>query len=243
MMQPNRNIEYLLNQNGAKRFSDPGCAKLSRKRLDTSKLIARNFPSYDKLRLHLFNHQKKLLSLNDQQQIKEVATYFCHLGWITNGPNNTFKVVNNLDENIIRYLRGQWLEEYVFEAFVEAGVDEVYHGQKIEWGSNESPSYFELDVIARRGNQLKFVSCKAIKTEPEQGRSTLLRQFMSEALTWNELLANGKAKVMVVTTADMVDEEQSMKLRYAPLHEQAFALDLLLIGVEELSWKSMLSLI
>lgn len=234
----NPTIELLLNQNGASRYGVPGNISSSKKRLETSKFLAKNYSAFDKLRMHLFNHNNPNSYSFDSEQSKEVAAYLSHLGWIRPRDQNhrVYEVVGNLDIDIQNYLRGHWLEEYVYEAFMEAGADEAYHGQRIIWGSDESPSFFEIDVIARKASQLTFVSCKAIKTEPEQGKSTELRHFMSEALSWDQLLSAGKAKVMVVTTADMIDERQAMKNRYLQLHEQAKALNQTFVGVEDLEW-------
>ena len=231
-------IELLLNQNGASRYGVPGNINSSKKRLETSKFLAKNYSDFDKLRVHLFNHNSRNSSSFNFEQTKEVAAYLSRLGWIrTRGQNRTdYEVAENLDVEIRNYLRGHWLEEYVYEAFMEAGADEACHGQRIIWGSEESPSFFEIDVIARKDSQLTFVSCKAIKPEPEQGKSTELRHFMSEALSWDQLLSAGKAKVMVVTTADMIDERQAMKNRYQQLHEQAESLNQSFVGVEQLDW-------
>ena len=241
----NPTIELLLNQNGASRYGVPGNINSSKKRLETSKFLAKNYSDFDKLRMHLFNHNSRNSSSFDSVQTEVVVNYLTRLGWIRPREQNhlTYEVVGNLDVDIQNYLRGHWLEEYVYEAFMEAGADEAYHGQRIIWGSEESPSFFEIDVIVRKGAQLTFVSCKAIKTEPEQGKSTELRHFMSEALSWDQLLSAGKAKVMVVTTADMIDERQAMKNRYQQLHEQAIALDQIFLGVEDLEWAKLTSLL
>lgn len=241
----NPTIELLLNQNGASRYGVPGNINSSKKRLETSKFLAKNYSNFDKLRMHLFNHNSRNSSSFDSVQTEEVVNYLTRLGWIRPREQNhlTYEVVANLDVDTQNYLRGHWLEEYVYEAFMEAGADEAYHGQRIIWGSEESPSFFEIDVIVRKGAQLTFVSCKAIKTEPEQGKSTELRHFMSEALSWDQLLSAGKAKVMVVTTADMIDERQAMKNRYQQLHEQAIALDQIFLGVEDLEWAKLTSLL
>ena len=234
----NPTIELLLNQNGASRYGVPGNINSSKKRLETSKFLAKNYSDFDKLRMHLFNHNSRNSSSFDSVQTEEVVTYLTRLGWIRPRDQNhlTYEVVGNLDVDIQNYLRGHWLEEYVYEVFMEAGADEAYHGQRIIWGSDESPSFFEIDVIARKASQLTFVSCKAIKTEPEEGKSTELRHYMSEALSWDQLLSGGNAKVMLVTTADMINERESMKSRYQQLHEQAKALDQIFVGVEDLEW-------
>ncbi len=239
----NPTIELLLNQNGASRYGVPGNINASKKRLEISKFLAKNYSDFDKLRIHLFNHNSRNSSSFDSVQTKEVVAYLTHLGWIRPREQNhaAYEVVGNLDVDIQNYLRGHWLEEYVYEAFIEAGADEAYHGQRIIWGSEESPSFFEIDVIARKASQLTFVSCKAIKTEPEQGKSTELRHFMSEALSWDQLLSAGKAKVMVVTTADMIDERETMKSRYQQLHEQAKSLNQAFVGVEQLEWSKIVA--
>jgi hypothetical protein len=234
-------IDTLLHQFRARRHGDPGNTVESRERLDTSKFLASNYLHYDRLRLHLVSRAQYQNISREHEHVKNIAAHLTRLGWIE--PIDDAKVKYRFSPNVsmaIRdYLCGHWLEEYVYEAFVASGADEGYYGQKIIWGK-DIPSFFEMDVIARKASQLVFVSCKAISPGPVQGMSTELRRYMSEALTWDQLFSGGDAKVMIVTTADMIDERSGNKVRYSQLNEQANGLNQILIGIEQLKWPTLI---
>ncbi len=234
-------IDTLLLQFRARRHGEAGNPIESRERLETSKFLASNYLYYDRLRLHLVSRAQYPNISKEHEQVKKIAAHLTRLGWIE--PIYDAKVEYRFSPNIpmaIRdYLCGHWLEEYVYEAFVASGADEGYYGQKIIWGK-DVPSFFEMDVIARRASQLVFVSCKAISPGPVQGMSTALRRYMSEALSWDQLFSGGDAKVMVVTTADMIDEKNDNNVRYSQLNEQAKGLNQILVGIEQLKWPTLI---
>lgn len=234
-------IDSLLRKHRACRHGVAGSPQASRKRLETSKFLAEHYPDYDRLRLHLVNPAQHPNIANEADGVKKTARHLANLGWIEPADyrGSRYRYSRKADNDIRNYLRGHWLEEYVFEAFLAAGADEACYGQKLTWGGKAAPSFFEMDVIARKGEQLMFVSCKAISPGPEQGMSTELRGFMSEALSWDHLFSAGDAKVMIVTTADMVDERKSNSARYPQLKDQAKWLDQALVGVEQLKWDSL----
>ena len=231
-------IEAILLQNRAQLLGASGDSRGALDRLEISKLLASTFEAYNELRLHLF-HTERLPSLrNASPATKAITERLLAEGWIKATDRNRSEVVLNAklcEPAIALYLRGRWLEEYLFCALCHAGADECYYGQKIQWGNPDAPSMFEVDVLGRSGSRLVFVSCKAISPRSTAGMSTELRAFMSEALSWDHLFARGEAAVLVATTADFVDERRRA-LRFAPLVEQAACLGEVLIGEEHLPW-------
>lgn len=231
-------IGAILRQNRAQLLGTSGDSRAAFGRLEISKLLASTFEAYNELRLHLF-HPEKVPSLrNAGRATKAITDKLLAEGWIKATDRERSEVVLNSqlrDPAIALYLRGHWLEEYLFCALCNAGADECYYGQKIQWGNPEAPSLFEVDALGRSGARLVFVSCKAISPRSTAGMSTELRAFMSEALSWDHLFARGEAAVLVATTADFVDERRR-SLRFAPLMEQAACLGEVLIGEEHLPW-------
>lgn len=234
-------IDTLLLQSGARRHGEAGNPQSSRARLDTSKFLATNYTYYDRLRLHLINRAQCPNISREHEHVRNIAAYLTRLGWIeaSDTAKVEYRFSSNISVEIRDYLCGRWLEEYVFEAFMACGADEGYYGQKIIWGK-ATPSFFEMDVVARKASQLVFVSCKAISPGPAQGMSTELRRYMSEGLTWDQLFSGGEAKVMIVTTADMIDEKNENKGRYSQLNEQANGLNQILVGIEQLKWQTLI---
>jgi hypothetical protein len=134
-------------------------------------------------------------------------------------------------------LAGLWLESYIHSAIIEAGADESLFNQKIEWMVDDVRGINEIDVLARKGNQLIMVSCKAVKPPPDDGRATELREYLFEAHYWNLHFANQTGKAALVTTADLIAEHPKGDVeRFPPLTKQAEILDVVLIGVEDLEW-------
>ena len=213
----------------------------AQKRLSISKCLASHFKDFNILRLHLFHSNKNPTLEKAPDSVLDCARYLSSQGLLlTIDPKRKIFCIDPKREDGREYLNGEWLEELVYVAFREAGAEESSYRQKILWGSPDKMSHFEVDVLARKSDVMVFSSCKAIRPEPEQGRSTELRRFMSEALSWDHLFAAGKAKILVVTTAEMVDR-RTHAMRYAPLVEQARYLGEVLLGVEDLAWEKLCS--
>ena len=237
-------IQSILALNKAQMVGVHGNARRALDRLEISKFLALRFEAYNQLRLHLF-HPERVPSLrNAGAMTGEVVARLVELGWLKALDRGHSVVVLNQqlgEPDVQLYLRGHWLEEYLFCALKHAGSEECYYNQKIQWGDSAAPSLFEVDVIGRSENRLVFVSCKAINPRASAGMSTELRAFMSEALSWDHLFARGEAAVIVATTADFIDERRKA-LRFAPLIEQASYLGEVLIGEEHLPWDVLLAI-
>jgi len=229
-------LASILNRYGARLSPDRGEPVPAAKRLPVSKYLADHFQAFNSLRLHLLNPKAHPSLEKSPASVLECARFLASQGFVRLvDPGKVVYRVNPEHTYALLYLNGEWLEELVFEAFSRSGSEETTYRQKVLWGSPDCPSHFEVDVMARRGELVVFSSCKAIKPDPESGKSTELRRFMSEALSWDQLFSGGKARVLVVTTAEMVDQRKKTTL-YAPLEEQARVLGEVLLGIEDLSW-------
>lgn len=68
-----------------------------------------------------------------------------------------------------RYLHGIWLEEYLWLCFLEAGIDDLYSGLKINsLHAGESIKDNELDLVAAHKNNLVIVECKTANISRQQ---------------------------------------------------------------------------
>ncbi len=231
-------IRQLLAESRAGLFGPPGDARRARERLPLSQLLAIRYEAYNRLRMHLFHAQREPTLPGADGALAEIIGPLIEQQWIKRLDNSGRRFCldpRHAGDEVDLYLRGHWLEEYLYCALMHAGVDEGYFSQKIRWGDDKAPSMFEVDALARSGDRLILVSCKAINPRSGNGMSTELRAFMAEALSWDRLLANGRAAVLIATTADFIDERH-LNIRFAPILEQAECLGEILIGEEHLPW-------
>ena len=68
------------------------------------------------------------------------------------------------------FLNGQWLEEYAYQAALEAGVFDVECGVKVQPTANIEN---EFDVLVCDGNQLLFMECKTARFQANQNDNQL----------------------------------------------------------------------
>lgn len=140
-----------------------------------------------------------------------------------------------------RYLSGGWLEELARLAAHEAGADEVIHGQGIGWTVNGYSGENEIDLIARRGDILSFVSCKALRSRLD-GNDRKHRNRLMDAVHEADNLADhfGRPgeRVAVLVTTDLFDELRGVP-RYGALMGKAAVLDVRIISLEDLHWSGL----
>lgn len=231
----NSDIDHLLAQRHSQRAGHPGNPEQARTRLELSRFLADRYVTFDPLRNHLFHPEhghaldKKML-----QAAKPVIDRLHDLGWIKPNGNHGWKPTDT--GNSHAYLAGGWLEELAFCAHEAAGVDEASFSQKIEWTVKGIPGKNEIDVIARRGNLLSFTSCKTVQPQKSQGKSSTLRDFLTEADYWNIHFANDRGRALLIVTADFYDEMRRNAHRYPELFARASVLQVSLVGLEELRW-------
>ncbi len=233
-------INSLLSQRKAKISGKPSNTLLAQKRIESTRFIANNFMSFNLIRPHLFHpHDKK--TVKNPHNSKKVIDYFLAKNWIKSSGKNAW--VLNVDNELRFYLAGGWLEEYVYFAHIEAGVDEIYFGQQILWNVNGVYGKNEIDVIARRGDVLSFTSCKTINTKKSDKHMGKMRHFITETDYWNIHFANDKGRALLVVTADLVDEFHGHQHRYPQLLSRATILDVSIAGLEELRWEKLVKTI
>jgi hypothetical protein len=233
-------IDDLLLARNARKGHKTGDKAGAHSRIQLTRYIAQNCKLYDTLRAHLF-HPDHHPVLADTHPAIEVARHLERLGWVKNAAPHTWLLA--CDEKSRLYLAGGWLEEYSFLAHEAVGVDEIYFGQEIVWSVNGIDGKNEIDVIARRGDLLSFTSCKAIRPDKSTSHTSELRDFLTETSYWNSHFANGSGRTLLITTADMVDEEQGLKQRYPQLLARASILHVDVSGYEELEWNRLLETI
>lgn len=209
----------------------------AKRRLELSKLLAENFPEYDKLRLHL-QHDRDLPVCNEP--LRNILDAVTAQGWIkpADQARKGFDFTNTADAAVRNYLFGQWLEEYVATAFDAAGADEVYWGQKICWTLDGVVGNNEIDVIARKGENLVLGSCKAVQPFSRPGLQTEVINYLREVHDWDLHFSNGQARAVMALTLDLYegDEVFAEKHRYPVLTAKSKILDLSIIGLEQLKW-------
>lgn len=226
-------INSLLNKRKTRLIGRHGNQFLAKKRLMASRFIAENYVNFDILRNHLF-HPKHNPVIKNPRKIKRVIQFLKKQGWIINKGENKWTV--NSKAKINTYLSGGWLEELVYFAHLEAGCDEAYFGQTVQWRVNEVVGQNEIDVIARRGNVLSFTSCKTIGAYKSSKHMSQLRKFLTETDYWNIHFANDQGRALLVVTADFIDELRNHQHRYPQLLSRSTILDVTVLGLERLKW-------
>lgn len=235
-MSSSSSIEGLLGRRGARLHGSGGNQALARKRADVSRLLAHGYEAWDRLRSHLFNPQDHP-RLMASEATRVLASKLMARGWIkpASRDGSTWGL-DQADEDTERYLRGGWLEEYVWLAHLEAGCDEACFGQQVEWTVDTVIGRNEIDVIARRGEVLSFTSCKCVKPR-HASHNERLREFINEVGYWDWHFADREARGLLVTTADLLDEMQHNAARYPTLMARAKVLDVGMAGLEHLGWE------
>jgi len=135
------------------------------------------------------------------------------------------------------YIKGGWLEEYVYCAHVQAGVDEASYGQAVEWRVGDVIGNNEIDVIARRGDKLSFTSCKTQDPYLLAGSTKQITGFLTEVDYWDTHFADNSGKLLLVVTADFIDEMKQNRHRYPLIYARASVLNIDVIGLEDLAWE------
>lgn len=219
-----------------------GDHETAERRADTTRMLATRYPAWDQLRKHLFN-PRQFPTLPRNESVIALAQQLSLLGWIrsSHATRNIWHVDAASSDEIV-YLRGGWLEEYTWLAYLAAGCDEAYFAQKVSWTVGNTEGDNEIDVIARRGNKLSFASCKSIRPVSESNGERM-REFVHELLSWDLHFTDTEAKTMLVTTADLLDETRGNLARHPTLMARALVYDLDIVGLEDLCWQRFINAI
>jgi len=232
----NLSIDELLERRNTKKVGQAKKHDEAKSRLEISKLIAENYEGFNVLRKHLIHPKSQPKIVDSSRQVKFVINTFADLGWIAQEKNCTWRFTKGTDSKEFAFVKGNWLEEYVFCAHLQAGVDEASYGQEIEWQVGDVTGKNEIDVIARRGDRLSFTSCKAKSPFLSQGATTEISGFLAEVDYWDTHFSNNQGKLLLVITADFIDEMQNNRHRYPQVVARASILNVDMIGLEDLGW-------
>lgn len=196
-----------------------------------TRMLLERYPDYHRLRLHLFHPaQHPTLRLGGDPLAEQLRDR----GWLV--PDGVDRwAPGTLTPGDDRYLRGGWLEELLWLAHREAGCDELHLGAGLEWRVGEVTGHNEVDVLARRGPTLSFTSCKSVRPL-DRALPEALRGHLLEVDYWNEHFAGGQGRAILAVTADIYDEHRGNRWRYPPVHARATVVDVDLLGLEDLSW-------
>lgn len=229
-------INVLLSQRGAKLRGMSVLDEWAVRRLELAKLIAKQYPAFDAIRRCIVgNGQCDLSSLDEKG--RRFANHLCEarFGSIAGGIYR--KPAELLKE---KFLRGVWLEELVYHAVMEAGADAAVVSQKVDWVVQQYCGESEIDVIARKGDSLLFVSCKSFRHEYEKEQASSLMAALHETDNLQDHFGRqGDAAALVVTT-DLIDEARN-HARYPALFGRALRLDVELISLEDARWVRLVS--
>jgi hypothetical protein len=200
-----------------------------------SQALLENYVDYNSLRMHLFHpHERPHLNWDARHPLLSLLQ---NHSWICSPEPNRWTLHHlTLEERF--YLQGGWLEELLYLGHVEAGCDEVYLGAKLHWMVNGTEGTNEVDVLARRGDILSFTSCKCVHPQTERTHEQL-RQFMLEVAYWNTHFAADQGRAVLAVTADLLDECHANLQRYPALHARAQVVDVDVLGLEALSWETL----
>ncbi len=198
-----------------------------------ARYIAENFEHFDHLRRNMM-HKSKTGGPN----VRAVRRYLEDAGLIYSGSGGAAVPVSH-DADM--FLRGQWLEEYAFMAFCKAGADAVTFHQMIHWEIDGYEGDNEVDVIARIGNRLAFISCKALKPYPGASgsgnyRSTLVN-FLNEIDNAQDQFGYPWDTAFLFTTVDLCLDNEDGQPKYGSLLGKARALDVFVLGLDDLCWR------
>jgi hypothetical protein len=204
------------------------------RRLEITKQLAKNYTGFNPIKNHLMHNRP---APKRTCEVRAILDLLISTGFLENTGNSEYRPTSKPGSEDFDYLlKGRWLEEYVYCAQIEAGVDEACYNQRLTWKVAEYEGENEIDVIARRGDKLSLTSCKSRKPMPELGSTEALSSFLEEVHFWDTHFAGDKGKLLLVTTADLIDEVQNNRHRYPLVAGRATIVDVGLLGLEDLRW-------
>ncbi len=215
----------------------------ARGRAPVTRLLAHSFLAYAGVRAHLANPNQhpmpRPLSANQHQIVDRLVKER-----LVEGDASRLKA----RPGRLEYLRGQWLEEWALLAVLEAGCDEAVAGQNLTWWSDDPrgggrlEGKNEVDVIARRGDRMLFISCKCLSVMLDKGERIKVRGYIHETDDLADHFGGPDDIVALLLTADMIDEAVNRprgRARHPELSGKAAAIDVHLLSFEDLNWDTL----
>ncbi len=200
-----------------------------------ARFLAEHFAEYDALRRSLMHRTHSQAAA----QGRAVRDYLEGAGLLLPQRGGG---VHPASHDADQFLRGQWLEEYVYAAFLGAGADAATFHQSIHWRIDAFEGDNEIDIIARIGNRLAFASCKAMKPAPNvsatQNYRGALINFLNEIDNAQDQYGYPWDSAFLFTTTAFSDDNG--QARYGSILGKARALDVYVLGLEDLPWRRLL---
>lgn len=237
----NYSIDSLLSKRGAWLKGEPGDVTGALARQQLTRLIGENYIDFERVRdgvmaSPLSGGVKEPMGPAASDLQIEIVELMRRTSVLIEGIT--------VSENIGRkYLSGGWLEELAWLAAVEAGAEEAVYGQVLGWKVDKYAGENEIDLIARQGELLTFVSCKALRSEldmKDRKHRNRLMDAVHEADNLADHFGRNGERVAVLVTTDLHDEIRGAP-RYAALMGKAAVLDVRLISLEQLHWQDLVS--
>jgi hypothetical protein len=234
-------INSLLGKRGAWLKGDPGDVSGALARSQLTRLIGENYIDFERVRdgvmaSPLSGGVKQPLGPPASDLELDIVEMMRTAGILENGITVTETIGR-------KYLSGGWLEELAWLAAVEAGAEEAVHGQVLGWKVGKYSGENEIDLIARQGDVLTFVSCKALRSEldmKDRKHRNRLMDAVHEADNLADHFGRSGERVAVLVTTDLHDEVRGAP-RYAALMGKAAVLDVRLISLEHLHWQELVT--
>ncbi len=233
-----KQLRRMLEGRGVILNSEPSPEEIRRARawFPHARFLAEHFAEYDVLRRGLM-HQARSSAL--APQTRQVRDYLEEAKLLLPQRGGG---VHPAGHDADLFLRGGWLEEYVYMAFLSAGADAATFHQGIHWRVDEYEGDNEVDVIARIGERLAFASCKAMKPAPNASGSQNYRgaliNFLNEIDNAQDQFGYPWDSAFLFTTTDFTDDLGQS--RFGSILGKARALDVYVLGLEDLPWRRLL---
>jgi hypothetical protein len=234
-----RSIQELLEARGAWLKGAGGNAGLADKRATLTKRLANNYAAFESLRDTLLrtteevaHHRGEIIQSIPDSGRDLLEDLLSHGLVLREQHGHVVCEVNGK-----RYLSGGWLEELAYLAARET-AEEAHFGQNIGWSVKGYKGENEVDLIARRGDILGFVSCKALRSAldiNDRKQRNRLMDAIHEADNLADHFGKPGERVAVLVTTDLHDEMKGAP-RYSALMGKAAVLDVRIIPLEELGW-------
>lgn len=233
-------IDKILTEQGARLLGAGDSLDLARSRQRLSRLIWRHYSDYYVIRRRISGRQPYVPCRASQYQLIE-ALNVGRLVHISRQQNAMILRPRNNEAS--RYLNSGWLEELCALLVTEAGADECRLGQIIQWQIDGIEGKNEIDVLARKGDRLTFVSCKAGVPlfKPTDLSKSRFRSYLFETDYWDTHFAGGKGNAVLFISTDMIDEDSGQVLRFPSLMARASILDVDIVSLDERSWDRLVS--
>lgn len=233
-------IEQLKQKNVDLALDERGSQEKAATRKKLTLFLSENFPSFNNLRRHLINHRPAQYHVKNRKE-QHILDMLMGYQVIRKLDSHCYKIQDNNDLEV--YLKGGWLEELAWHGMLDAGADAATFGQQVYWTSGGYPGQNEIDVIARKGEYLIFISCKTRPPLPiDKRRANYRRDFkhnLAEADDYQDHFGKAGDKVILLNTRDLFDEYK--EVRYEDIMGKAHALDVHILGLEDLPYSQLVS--